>query len=128
MVPLAWQTGSRRPGNVWLGTTVESEPWARRRIPHLQDATWPAERFLSIEPLLDPPPALTPWPAGVGWVLLGGESGPKRDDLDMGAAMRIAEQARAAGAAVFVKQDSGPYPGRRGRLSEAMWSLKEFPR
>lgn len=41
------------PPNVWLGTTVENQAEADRRIPHLL-AVPAAKRFLSCEPLLGP--------------------------------------------------------------------------
>lgn len=42
-----------RLGNVWLGTSVENQTWADRRIPELL-ATPAKVRFLSCEPLLGP--------------------------------------------------------------------------
>lgn len=41
------------PANVWIGTTVENQEWADKRIPHLLKI--PAKvRFLSVEPMLGP--------------------------------------------------------------------------
>lgn len=70
------------PRNVWIGTTVENQEWADRRLPYL--ARIPAaRRFLSCEPLLGSldlsswlrpsDPSLYP----IDWVIVGGESGPK---------------------------------------------------
>lgn len=53
LVPLAWQTGSRRPNNIWLGTTAENQEQADERIPHLINAPWPAVRFVSYEPAIE---------------------------------------------------------------------------
>jgi protein gp37 len=50
MLPEGWGDGWP---NVWLGTTVENQTEADRRIPHLL-ATPAAVRFLSCEPLLGP--------------------------------------------------------------------------
>lgn len=51
LVPDHWQ--KRFPENVWIGTSVEDQPNASRRIPHLLKI--PATvRFLSMEPLLGP--------------------------------------------------------------------------
>ena len=64
------------PDNVWLGTTVENQRWADKRLPKLSEV--PATiRFLSCEPLLGPV-ELDPWLAhgDVHWVIAGGESGP----------------------------------------------------
>lgn len=61
------------PSTVWLGTTVENQEWAERRIPYL--VTAPATmRFLSCEPLIGPL-NLSQWLASIDWVIVGGESG-----------------------------------------------------
>ena len=67
------------PDNVWLGTTIETQVWAKRRAPELPKH--PARvRFVSCEPLLGPVD-LTPWLErtakrnGIDWVIAGGESG-----------------------------------------------------
>lgn len=68
------------PSNVWLGTTVENQDEADKRVRHLLDFATPAVRFLSCEPLLGPLDLrrfLTRNEAGVrvDWVIAGGESG-----------------------------------------------------
>lgn len=50
MLPPGWRDGY---SNAWLGTTVENQAEADRRIPHLLK-TPAAKRFLSCEPLLGP--------------------------------------------------------------------------
>lgn len=65
MVPLAWQTGTRRPANVWFGCTAEDQRRADDRIPHLLAATWPAVRFVSYEPALERV-NFSPWLPEVG--------------------------------------------------------------
>jgi protein gp37 len=58
-------------GNVWLGTSIETDDYVRR-ADHMRAA--PATtRFLSLEPLLGPLPSLDL--AGIDWVIVGGESG-----------------------------------------------------
>ena len=75
MVP--W--GDQWPLNVWLGTTVENQTFADKRLPFLLKN--PAMvRFLSCEPLLGSLD-LSPWFRKKGlhsidWVIAGGESGP----------------------------------------------------
>lgn len=86
MVPWSW--GQRGfPENVWIGTSVENQEWADRRIPILLEL--PAiVRFLSCEPLIGPVDLghfLEPgyetqggdWveTPSVDWVICGGESG-----------------------------------------------------
>lgn len=136
MVPAAWQ--KKFPPNVWMGTTVEDQQRADERIPALI-AIPAAVRFLSIEPMLgeldieehledmcDADPSTYPPP--IHWVIAGGESGPGHRSLDLAALENLAAQCTAAGVPLFVKQDSGPKPGQQGRISDALWSRKEFPR
>src|SRR5690606_9421890 len=106
--------------NVWLGTSVEDQAAADERIPHLIE-TPAAVRFLSCEPLLGPvdlsswignPPVCGPgsertWlpdEAGVDWVIVGGESGPKARPCDVQWILRIVKQCKRAAVPVFVKQ------------------------
>jgi protein gp37 len=70
MLPDA-RTGTKPWGagwpNVWLGTTVENQAEANRRIPHLLSVP-AAKRFLSCEPLLGPVDLTRiAWPAGDDW-------------------------------------------------------------
>ena len=61
------------PEHIWIGVSVED---AKRssRIRHLQQAAV-SIRFLSVEPLIGEPGSLDL--DGIGWVIVGGESGPK---------------------------------------------------
>lgn len=63
----------------------------------------------------------------ISWVIIGGESGNRHRELDVDAAEALAAQCEAAQVPVFVKQDSGRFPGLQGRLSDAVWALKQFP-
>ena len=58
--------------NIWLGTSIESKEWTDR-LAKLKE-TSALTKFLSLEPLLGPLPALNL--AGIDWVIVGGESGP----------------------------------------------------
>lgn len=63
------------PSNVWMGTTIENQVCARKRLPYLSRV--PATvRFISAEPLLGPLD-LERWIDHIDWVITGGESGPK---------------------------------------------------
>jgi protein gp37 len=69
--------GHHWPTNVWLGTTVENQTFARKRVPVLLSI--PAHiRFLSCEPLLGEV-NLSRWlddrDHRLHWVIVGGESG-----------------------------------------------------
>lgn len=68
------------PRNVWLGTTVENQEEADRRIPHLVQC--PARvRFLSCEPLQGPV-MIRRWLRKLEWVIAGGESGAHYRPVD----------------------------------------------
>lgn len=119
--------------NVWLGTTVENQVEADRRIPELLKV--PARvRFLSCEPLLgavdltqlrshydgDDRPLMrlnaftgrhTCGPAigheeagGIGWVIAGGESGPHARPSHPDWFRSLRDQCDAAGVPFFFKQ------------------------
>jgi len=131
-LPWDWGTGYK---NVWLGTSVENQRWADRRIPALLKV--PAvKRFLSCEPLLGP---VDIWSyleycdaaiwgnRKIDWVICGGESGSDYRPMDIQWVEDIANQCKAASTPVFVKQDSGTFPGTKGRLPDHLWNLKEFP-
>ncbi len=133
---LTWQLLTKRPENiatmapwgdtwpthVWAGTSVEDQRRADERTPHLAKVP-AAVRFLSCEPLLAPVDLdLT----GVSWAIIGGESGPGHRPMDLNWLASIVGQCRAAGVAVFVKQDAGQWSGRQGRIPADLW-VHEFP-
>jgi protein gp37 len=105
--------------NVWLGTSVEDQTSADRRIPALLE-TPAAVRFLSCEPLLwkvDLEEIRLPdgrhclpltgieWPEPrIHWVIVGGESGPKARPMHPDWARSLRDQCQAAGVAFFFKQ------------------------
>lgn len=139
------------PSNVWAGTSVENRAMAAERIPWLLEV--PAKvRFLSMEPLLERVDlrsvvvaderelnaltgegqwtvqhiAVSPEPgASVNWVIVGGESGPKRRPFDSAWARTLRDQCQAAGVAFFYKQGSARFPGQDDQLDGRTW--KEFP-
>lgn len=106
--------------NVWLGVSVEDQAAADERIPKLL-ATPAAVRFLSCEPLIEEVDLRTDflretgvdWPWGsrstdhIGWVIVGGESGPGARPCDLAWIRGIVGQCKAAGVPVFVKQAGG---------------------
>jgi protein gp37 len=131
MLPEGW--GGGWP-NVWLGTTVENQTEADRRIPHLL-ATPAAVRFLSCEPLLGPVDLTWAFPdlrtacchkcgfrtnqvggtcpndgsplrgdIGTDWVIVGGESGPNARPMHPDWARSLRDQCQAAGVAFHFKQ------------------------
>lgn len=127
------EKGLRSPDNIWLGTSVENQEQADRRIPELMEV--PAKvRFLSCEPLLGPVDldrhlwggicethspwichcSLKQWKVGeqycIHWVIAGGESGngarPAHPDWFRG----LRDQCQEAGVAYFFKQHGNWMP------------------
>ena len=99
-VPLAWEWPLH---NLWLGVSVEDQQRADERVPHLQ-ATPAQLRLLSCEPLLDR--VVLPSLDGIGWVIVGAESGPDARPMQHDWVRGLRDQAVAAGAKFFFKQDA----------------------
>jgi len=115
------------PKNLWIGTTVENQEQADKRIPILLQIP-AAVRFVSVEPMLGPVNLgqwlLTPgWvptynnpdncnfdePAEptneyIQWVICGGESGPGVRPMHPDWARSLRDQCQAAGVPYFFKQ------------------------
>lgn len=114
-----WLDGDA-PTNVWVGTSVEDQANADRRIPELLKI--PARgRFLSLEPLLGPvdmrevKPLMQQFrssPYGwhnwlrqqLHWLIIGGESGPGARPCNVEWIRSLVRQGKAAGVPTFVKQ------------------------
>ncbi len=87
------------PDNVWMGVSVENQRWTTR-IDDLRRVSAHI-RFLSCEPLLGP---LDLDLSGIGWVVVGGESGHRARPMKPDWARSIREQCERAGVAFFFKQ------------------------
>jgi protein gp37 len=103
------------PDNVWIGVSVESERYISR-IEDLVSVRQAAVRFLSVEPLLGPLPALPL--DGIDWVIVGGESGPRARPMDPAWVLEVRDQCERAGVPFFFKQWGGVRKARNGRLLE----------
>lgn len=100
--------------NVWLGVSVEDQQRADERIPLLLQ-TPAAVSFLSMEPLLGPVD-IRRWVEyqntghiledciKLGWVIVGGESGPNARPMHPDWARSIRDQCQEAGVPFFFKQ------------------------
>jgi len=100
------------PRNVWMGVSVENSDQIAR-IDFLR--TVPAAvRFLSVEPLLGPLPLLDL--SGIGWVIVGGESGPGARPIRESWVTDIRDQCRNQGVPFFFKQWGGVNKRAAGRL------------
>ena len=79
---------------------------------------------ISAEPLLGP---LDLSLSGLGWVIVGLESGPRFRPGNIEWIESIVDQCRAANVPVFVKQDNALKSGQQGRIPDRLWKIKEFP-
>jgi protein gp37 len=85
---------TRLRNNVWLGTSIENQEWADKRLPYLHEAKrigLVQTTFVSAEPLVGPVMlegrlhGITYHHlggAGIDWVITGGESGPDARPCD----------------------------------------------
>lgn len=106
------------PSNLWMGVSVENSNY----LPRIDDLrTVPAAvRFLSCEPLLGPLGDMQL--DGIGWVITGGESGPKARYCDPDWVRGIRDNCLANGVPFFHKQWGGRNPKANGReLDGAIW-------
>lgn len=109
------------PSNVWIGVSIENDSLvaradALREVPA-------AVRFLSCEPLLGPLPSLNL--DGIGWCIVGGESGKGFRTMEPDWARDLRDRCQAAGVAFWYKQGSGLRPGKDEVLDGQKW--QEFP-
>lgn len=99
------------PPNLWMGVSVEDAN-AMSRIDDLRKV--PATvRFLSCEPLLGPLPNLDL--DGIGWVIAGGESGPRHRPIDESWVAEIRDVCSRSEVPFFFKQWGGRTPKAGGR-------------
>lgn len=99
------------PPNAWIGVSVESEEHLDR-VDDLREVP-AAVRFLSCEPLLGPLANLNL--EGIGWVIVGGESGPGHREMDHQWVEDIQRTCHRSGVPFFFKQWGGRTPKAGGR-------------
>jgi protein gp37 len=109
--------------HVWMGVSVENQDYTFR-IDHLRQ-THADTKFLSLEPLLGPLPNLDL--SGVGWVIVGGESGPGARQMKREWVTEIRDHCQSAEVPFFFKQWGGVHKNRTGRdLEGRTWD--EMPK
>ena len=89
------------PANAWLGVSVENRKHGVPRIRLLRGINVKI-RFLSVEPLLERLGKLDL--DGIGWVIVGGESGAKARPMEVEWVDDIHRQCQQQGAVFFFKQ------------------------
>ncbi|MDP9402629.1 MAG: phage Gp37/Gp68 family protein [Actinomycetota bacterium] len=113
------------PKNVWIGTSIESQDYVGR-ADDLRRAEEAAVRFLSLEPLLGP---LELDLVDIGWVIAGGESGPRARAPRREWVRSIRDQCVATGVPFFFKQWGGRTPKAGGRMLDGeIWDEMPVPR
>lgn len=94
----------RGPAHVWIGTSIEDQKACGERLESIRD-TAAGVRFVSAEPLLGPIDfGFRGGGESVGWVIVGGESGPGARRCDIRWIDKIVHQCENARIPVFVKQ------------------------
>jgi protein gp37 len=101
MIYEMWFPDAAWPKNYWLGTSVEDRKSGLPRIDVLRGVPAPL-RFLSVEPLVEDigPIDLS----GIGWVIVGGESGAAASPMHPAWARSVRDQCIAAGVPFLFKQ------------------------
>ena len=101
-----------REPHIWFGVSVENRKHGLPRVEHLRSSP-AALRMLSVEPLLEDLGTLNL--AGIGWVILGGESGPGARPIQADWVRSIRDQCSSAGVPFFFKQWGGVRKKASGR-------------
>jgi len=109
-------SGHTVPNNVWLGVSVEDQKYGLPRIDDLR-AVNATVRFISAEPLLEDLGEINF--AGIHWMIVGGESGPKARPMKAEWVDNIHRQCQHSGTAFFFKQWGGWGADGRRRAKKA---------
>jgi len=96
-----------------VGVSVENKKHGLRRIDLLRDSNV-RNRFLSVEPLLEDLGRIDL--AGIGWVIVGGESGHGARPMSADWVRALRDQCSDARVPFFFKQWGGVQKKRAGRL------------
>lgn len=108
--------------NVWLGVSIEDARYAGRA--DFLRAVPAAVRFVSYEPALGPLAGALDL-TGIGWVIYGGESGPRYRPEDKQWARDMRDACRARGVAFFHKQSAAAVTERGIELDGEV--VREYP-
>lgn len=112
------------PPNIWLGVSVENKKHGLPRIDILRNIP-AAIRFLSIEPLLEDLGEIDL--SGIGWVIIGGESGNNARPMNPDWVYPIIDQCVSMKIPVFFKQWGGTGKDKGGSLIDGV-EHKHWPK
>lgn len=113
---LPWQS------HIWMGVTVEDQSQVDR-IDYLRQ-THAAVKFLSLEPLIGPIYDINL--AGIDWLIVGGESGPKARPIEVSWVTYIRDHCQINNVPFFFKQWGGKNKRKAGRKLEGQF-YSEMP-
>jgi len=109
---------SNVPAHIWLGVSVEDNrvAWRAEMLREIHVTT----RFLSVEPMLGPIDRVDL--SGIGWVIVGGESGHRRRPIEPEWVCDVRDRCVALGIPFFFKQWHKAGTGRllEGRTWDGM--------
>ena len=114
--------------NIWLGVTAENQETADERIPLLLEIP-ASKKFISCEPLLGPidfERELGKWFNGIGWIIVGGESGNHWRPMKNTWVRSIRDQCYDYGVPFFMKQMAGRTKAERADIPKEFF-IREFP-
>lgn len=112
------------PANLWIGTSVELSKYLHRIDTLLQIPA--TGHFLSAEPLLESLDLSSYLKSGLGWVILGAESGNNRRPFDLQWARDTRDQCVAAGIPYLFKQGGHFKSGQERVLDGRTWDETPF--
>ena len=92
---------------------MEDRRFGLPRIGRLQNVGAAKMRWLSVEPLLEDLGRFSL--KGIGWVVVGGESGPGARPMEADWVRRIRRQCEEQGVPFFFKQWGGVFKSKKGR-------------
>ena len=124
-LPEDWYEYENGYPNVWLGVSVESNEVAYRFNDYLADIP-AAVRFMSYEPAIGPLTDIR-WEQ-LDWLIVGGESGPKRRPFEHDWARYVHQQCKVHGVAFFYKQDTAFRSSSNPYLDGKKYYEFPFPR
>ena len=110
--------------HIWWGVSAEDRKYGLPRIRDLQSAR-AGVRFLSVEPLLEDLGAIDL--TGIGWTIVGGESGPGARAMQEEWVVSVRDQCRKYDVPFFFKQWGGVRKAKNGRLLNGR-TYDEYPR
>jgi len=113
--------------HVWWGVSVEGQDEWLTRIPELLQMEDDLNLFVSMEPMLE---RIEMIPTGcldrIGWMILGGESGPEHRPMELEWVREIRNVCRERKIPFFFKQSSGRFPEQGKELDGEIWEQYPF--